>query len=116
AAGSLNYAILDAAFPELRRVLRPAGSLLVYDFSQADFPYPRPFDGSAPLDPETLAAAARGFRVARAERFEIPLSMTHEQYVAYLKTEVDVPEPPFRTQWGLLFRGYFAALTPTSPG
>ena len=51
-----------------------------------------------------------------AERFEIPLSMTHEQYVAYLKTEVDVPEPPFRTQWGLLFRGYLAVLTPTSPG
>jgi len=114
AAGSLNYADPVAAFPELRRVLTPNGSLVVYDFAQAGFPYERPPDGSRPLTPEILRNVQTAFRVARSEALEMPVSMTHEQYVAYLNTEVDVPAPPFQERWELLFRGYIAWLTPAS--
>jgi ubiquinone/menaquinone biosynthesis C-methylase UbiE len=112
AAGSLNYADPAAAFPELRRVLVADGSLVVYDFAQADFPYDRPPDGSRPLSPAILGEVQTVFRVARAEPLELPVSMTHTQYLAYLNTEVEVLAPPFRESWDLLFRGYIAWLTP----
>jgi ubiquinone/menaquinone biosynthesis C-methylase UbiE len=115
AAGSLNYADPRAAFPELRRILNPAGALIVYDFAQVDFPYVRPRDGAIPLSPEILTEVQSSFRVARAEPLQLPVSMTHAQYVAYLETEVEVPEPPAQENWDLLFRGYIAWLTPACP-
>ena len=115
AAGSLNYADPVAAFPELRRVVAAHGSLVVYDFAQADFPYDRAPDGSRPLSPGTLGEVQTSFRVARAEPLELPVSMTHTQYLAYLKTEVEVSPPAFRESWELLFRGYIAWLTPACP-
>jgi ubiquinone/menaquinone biosynthesis C-methylase UbiE len=114
AAGSLNYADPAAAFPELRRVLTASGSLVVYDFAQAGVPYERAPDGSRLLTPEILGQVQTAFRVARAEALELPVSMTHEQYVAYLKTEVEAPVPAFQERWDLLFRGYIAWLTPAS--
>ena len=115
AAGSLNYADPAAAFPELRRVLTANGFLVVYDFAQAGFPYDRPPDGSRKLNPEILAQLQSAFHVARAEPLELPVSMTHDQYVAYLNTEVEVPAPAFQDRWNLLFRGYIAWLTPACP-
>src|SRR5262249_17239852 len=110
AAGSLNYADPRAAFPELCRVLGHSGTLVVYDFSQVDFPYDRPADGAIPLVPELLAGITSGSRLERAEPFELPVAMSHEQYVAYLNTEVAVAEPPRRPVWNLVFRGYIARL------
>ena len=52
------------------------------------------------------------FRVTRAEALELPVTMTHAQYLAYLATEVEVPEPKFQESWELLFRGYIAWLIP----
>ena len=112
AAGSLNYADPAAAFPELRRVLTPTGTLVVYDFAQIDFPYVRPRDGAIALSPEILATVQNSFRVARSEPLDLPVSMTHSQYLAYLNTELEVPAPPFQERWDLLFRGYLAWLTP----
>jgi ubiquinone/menaquinone biosynthesis C-methylase UbiE len=112
AAGSLNYADPARAFPELRRVLAANGTLCIYDFSQADFPYDRPPHGGLPLSPDILENMETGFQVSRAEIFELPVTMTHEQYLAYLATEVTVPPPAPRPEWSLRFRGYIAWLTP----
>ena len=112
AAGSLNYADPARAFPELSRVLTPDGTLVVYDFSQADFPYERPPHGGLPLSPEILSGMETGFSVERAEIFELPVTMTHESYLAYLATEVTVPPPEHRPAWNLRFRGYIAWLRP----
>jgi ubiquinone/menaquinone biosynthesis C-methylase UbiE len=110
AAGSLNYVDPASAFPELRRVLSADGVLCIYDFSQADFPYQRPSDGAIPLSPEILARMNTG--LAHSDALELPVSMTHAQYVAYVATEVNVPEPSSRPEWNLVFRGYIACLTP----
>jgi ubiquinone/menaquinone biosynthesis C-methylase UbiE len=114
AAGSLNYTDPTLAFPELRRVLKQNGALAVYDFSQSDFPYERPPDGSIKLNPAILSELAVGFRIERAEALDLPVTMTHEQYVAYLATEVNVPNPPHRAEWRLIFRGYLAFLRVSS--
>jgi ubiquinone/menaquinone biosynthesis C-methylase UbiE len=110
AAGSLNYADPALAFPELRRVVDPAGTLVVYDFSQADFPYGRPPDGALKLSPEILSQMDTGFRLVRSELLDLPVVMTHDEYIAYLKTEVSAPDPPFRPEWHLKFKGYLALL------
>ena len=106
AAGSLNYADLSRFFPEARRVLRPGGTLVVYDFSQgkrmADSPdleawfaafrerYPlRPSSGR-PLSPETLAPLAQRFRPVGHEYFEEPLLLDPAFYVDYAMTETNV--------------------------
>jgi ubiquinone/menaquinone biosynthesis C-methylase UbiE len=110
AAGALNYSDPVRAFPELRRVLKPNGVLAVYDFSQPDFPYQRPPDGAIRLSPEILSEVATGFRVARSESLDYTLSMSHDEYLAFLKTEVNVPDPPPQPSWNLRFRGYIAWL------
>jgi ubiquinone/menaquinone biosynthesis C-methylase UbiE len=114
AAGSLNYADPARAFPELRRVLTPDGTLVVYDFSQDNFAYHRPPDGAIPLDPEILRDLADGFRVARSERFTFTIEMDRDGYEAYLRTEIDHP-PPVERGATLDFSGYIAWLTPTAP-
>jgi SAM-dependent methyltransferase len=112
AAGSLNYSDPTRAFPELRRVLAPNGTLVVYDFTLPDFPYHRPPDGAIKLTPEILAQMGTGFHLDRSEPLDLPVVMTHDGYLAFLKTEVDVPDPPRREKWHLQFRGYIAWLAP----
>jgi SAM-dependent methyltransferase len=106
AAGSLNYADLDRFFPEAARVLAPAGSLVVYDFSPGRwFPgsgrlevwfdafmrrYPPPEGRGRSLSPAELAGATRDFVLRRGEDFEVGLPMTTEIYVAYMLTETNV--------------------------
>jgi len=113
AAGSLNYADPARAFPELRRVLTAAGTLVVYDFSQDDFNYDRAPDGAIELDPGILADVAAGFRVARSERFTYTIEMDRGEYEAYLRTEIADP-PPVERGATLKFSGYLAWLTPAS--
>jgi ubiquinone/menaquinone biosynthesis C-methylase UbiE len=112
AAGSLNYTDPARSFPELRRVLKPEGALIVYDFSLRDFPYNRPPDGAVKLSPAILSQVAAGFRVQHSEALDFSLTMSHEQYVAFLKTEVAVPDPDPRPEWHLRFTGYLAWLLP----
>lgn len=117
AAGSLNYTDPARAFPELRRVIAPGGTLCVYDFSEDGFAFERPPDGAIPLDPEILARVAAGFRVARSERLRFPVTMDMGKYVEYLMSEgiyiATEPWAPGETMT-LRFSGYLAWLTPTS--
>lgn len=115
AAGSLNYADPGRAFPELRRVIAPGGTLCVYDFSQDAFEYEREADGAIPLSPEILARVASGFRVARSERFRFPVRMGMGKYVDYMRSEgVYLTMEPWgpRETITLRFSGYLAWLTP----
>jgi ubiquinone/menaquinone biosynthesis C-methylase UbiE len=112
AAGSLNYAEPVAAFRELRRVIAPASTLCVYDFSQVDFPFERPPDGAIPLSPEILSQMATEFQVVRSEPFEMSVTMTRDQFLAYLRTETEIVPEVDATTTELVFRGYIAWLRP----
>lgn len=106
AAGSLNYVALDPFFSEARRVMRPDGSLVVYDFSPgrtmtaspaldawfdsfiARYPW-KPSEALF-LDPARLAELGQGWRVQSSEHFEIPVALTRDFYVRYMMTESNV--------------------------
>jgi SAM-dependent methyltransferase len=106
AAGSLNYADLARFFPEAARVLAPAGTLIVYDFSSGrsfrdsgaldawytefESRYPPARDGAQDLTPESLAALPYGFKLNGREDFEIGLSLTPDFYLDYVMTETNV--------------------------
>jgi SAM-dependent methyltransferase len=99
AAGALNYVDLDRFWPEAARVLAPEGALLVYDFSPGKVGawfekfierYPWPPGDALALDPETLAARARGFRVQAAQRFTENFVMSQAAYIEYMMTETNV--------------------------
>jgi SAM-dependent methyltransferase len=106
AAGSLNYAPLERVFPEAARVLTPDGTLVVYDFTPGrsfqddraldawadlfETRYPPPSGEAVYLDPDELRTRGSGFRVEAEERFEIPLTMTADAYLAYALTETSV--------------------------
>lgn len=149
AAGALNYADLDRFFPEAARALTADGVILVYDFSagrsfvgdttldtwfstfETRYPWP-PYEAQH-LDPQILAARAKGFQLAAHETFEIPVTLTPEFYVEYMLTETNVasairqgtPLSEIR-EWvrttlsefwtgparEILFRGYCACLLP----
>lgn len=148
AAGSLNYADLDRFFPEAARALTPDGVILVYDFSagrsfvgdstlntwfsafETRYPWP-PYEAQH-LNPELLAARAKGFQLGPHETFEIPVTLTPEFYVEYMLTETNVASARQDTplteirDWvrttlsefwtgparEVLFRGYYACLLP----
>ena len=106
AAGSLNYVQLDTFFPEALRVLRSNGALVVYDFSAGrrfrsspaldewftEFVgrYPRAQGVARPLDPDSVAVAAKGFRLVGSERFVVTLRLTFAFYLDYVMTETNV--------------------------
>ncbi|MBM3796597.1 MAG: methyltransferase domain-containing protein [Acidobacteria bacterium] len=100
AAGSLNYVSdLPAFFSEAQRVLRPGGTLLVYDFespSLGDWQqafrarYPNPPGERRLLDAERLIALAPRFKLAAHEHFAIPLALDAGFYVNYQLTEANV--------------------------
>ena len=113
AAGSLNYVDLEAFWEEARRVLRPGGHLLVYDFKTArrfgDLDggadaldgwfdgflrrYPPVVSGRVQsLDPERLARLARGFTRVGSESTEIGLEVEPEFYLEYLLTGTNVAQ------------------------
>lgn len=104
AAGSINYTNLDQAVPELARVLAPAGTLVVYDFSagrrladgreleewyaEFDRRYPDP-PGYA-MDVRKLAWADACLVLDGYEEFEVPIPMTFESYLRYAMSETRV--------------------------
>jgi SAM-dependent methyltransferase len=101
AAGSLNYADLDAFVGEADRVLAPGGAIAVSNFSfgrpadpsvAPDWPdrfaaqFPRPASGSV-----TAASFAAGpFRPRIDEQFTVTLPMTGAGYLAYVMTDTGV--------------------------
>jgi ubiquinone/menaquinone biosynthesis C-methylase UbiE len=108
AAGSLNYADLDRFFPEARRILRPNGMLVVYDFSPGrcfanndsltswfdtfSQRYPWPAFNGHQLNPEILSRLDSGLTPGAHEDFVIPLSLTVADYIEYMMTETNVAE------------------------
>lgn len=106
AAGSLNYVDLDKFFPEARRVLKPGGILLVYDFAAGrsfrDSPdldawfdrfrerYPAPASEARPLNPGILGGLNSGFALRAHADFEIAISLEPGFYVNYMMTETNV--------------------------
>jgi SAM-dependent methyltransferase len=104
AAGSLPFTDVPMAMPELRRVLRQGGTLVVYDFRQgSDFPdndrltvwhsefkrrYPPP-PGRA-FEVRELPLPDHRFELAAYEPFEIGLTLTPDFYLDYSLTETNV--------------------------
>jgi SAM-dependent methyltransferase len=109
AAGSLNYADLASAFPEIARVLTPDGSLVLYDFSppkrslggaggsdelahwftEFERRYPQP-PGWRSLDVRESPLGAYGLRLRDYTDFEIRLPMALDAYLRYMLSEVNV--------------------------
>ena len=102
AAGSLDFVDLERSLPEARRVLRPDGTLVVYDFAagrtfrDADgdalatwFTMLRDRYPAVPRDPLDLDEPT-GFRLRLRHEFAVELTMTRDAYVAYVMTETNV--------------------------
>jgi SAM-dependent methyltransferase len=108
AAGSLNYADLDQAFPEIARTLQPGGMLTIYDFSQgksmrgsdrldrwfAEFigRYPPAKDAWREITPSSLARDARNLRLRSFQPFEKELPYEIAAYTDYIMTETNVAQ------------------------
>jgi len=101
AAGSLNYADLDAFVGEADRVLRPGGAIAVSNYAfgrpetagvTPDWPerfaaeFPRP--ASRRVDAASFAAGP--FRPAVDEQFTVSLPMRRDAYLAYVMTDTGV--------------------------
>ena len=108
AAGSLNFATMSLFYPEALRVLRPAGILGIYDFSEGsrfrnsaslerwyqEFlnRYPSPPDFGQQISPETLRSCDHGFRLSGHEYFDIGLKLTPDLYLDYVMSEMNVAQ------------------------
>jgi SAM-dependent methyltransferase len=104
AAGSLNSADLTSFLPEARRVLTPAGRLIIYDFRTGrdfrdsgllsrwfdEFERRYPWPPSREITPESLLLTPFGLRASGHEWFEIGLTLSPDEYVGYLLTETNV--------------------------
>lgn len=105
AAGSLNYADIPVAMPEIARVLTDDGTFLLYDFSTggsaADddgrlerwfasfvqrFPWP---SGWEPLDARELPLAEYGLRLVDFTEVETRLPMDGDAYLRYMLSETN---------------------------
>jgi SAM-dependent methyltransferase len=107
AAGSLNYADLSRALPEIARVLADDGTFLLYDFSvgrrsvsgealavwfaafEQRFPWP---SGWEPLDVRELPLARYGLRLLDYADLELRLPMALDAYLRYMLSEVNVDQ------------------------
>jgi SAM-dependent methyltransferase len=107
AAGSLNYADLSQALPEIARVLAGEGRFLLYDFStgrssvggdglarwfdsfERRFPWP---PGWEPIDVHGLPLARYGLRLTGYKDTEIGLPMGLDAYLRYMLSEVNVDD------------------------
>lgn len=104
AAGSLNWSDLDLVFPEIRRVLKPSGRFVLYDFGQG-----REMDGSSRLAqwedefkrrypsppaitivPSVLNTAPYGLKLEDEEPFSIGITLAEDFYLEYALTETNV--------------------------
>jgi len=106
AAGSLNYVDVACVLPELARVMKRDGTLIVYDFTHgrsfADSDrldawfeaftarYPRADDGWRPITRESLKNDARGVRLKAFEPFTQTLTYDAASYSDYAMTESNV--------------------------
>jgi SAM-dependent methyltransferase len=106
AAGALNYTEVASALDECRRVLRPGGVMVVYDFSPGrrmrassalrawfdEFTarWPWPPHHAVALDVEKLHGMARGFEFLGGQTEEIGLTIEPDFYVDYMMTETNV--------------------------
>jgi SAM-dependent methyltransferase len=104
AAGSLNYSDLPSAFGEVARVLDPAGTFLLYDFSpgrraangeglatwfnsfEQRYPWPT---GWQPFDVRELPLTTYGVRLLGYTDVEARLPMTFDAYLRYMLSETN---------------------------
>jgi SAM-dependent methyltransferase len=104
AAGSLNYADLPSAFGEVARVLNPAGTFLLYDFSpgrraasgedlatwfdsfEQRYPWPA---GWQPFDVRELTLTPYGLHLLGYTDVEARLPMTFDAYLRYMLSETN---------------------------
>ena len=108
AAGSLNYVDVASVLPELARVMKSDGALIIYDFTHGKAfigsdrldawfetftaRYPRADDGWRPITPESLESDARDMRVKAFEPFARMLTYDAASYVDYAMTETNVQQ------------------------
>jgi SAM-dependent methyltransferase len=103
-AGALNYTDVDRALREIARVMAPAGTLVIYDFSAgrrcrgaADldawfgtFERRYAFPSGYALEVAALDYGGAGLRLASCDTFEIALDLALDTYLAYVLSETNV--------------------------
>jgi SAM-dependent methyltransferase len=104
AAGSINYADLELALPEITRTLARSGTFVVYDFSAgrrmadtgrleqwyAEFEDRYPDAPGYALDVRAIPFERFGLFLGKYDRFEVHVPMSFEAYVAYASSETRV--------------------------
>jgi SAM-dependent methyltransferase len=104
AAGSLNYADLSLFAAEAVRVLRPGGTLVVYDFGPGrefrdspvlgdwfgEFERRWPWPPARAIDVTRAPLNGPALRLVHRENFDIALPLAPEFYLEYVLTETNV--------------------------
>ncbi len=116
AAGSLNYVDLELFFAEAKRVLRPGGVIVVYDFWPG--PWFEIFERRYPSTPG-YALDIEALHPRRYERFDVTVTMDHAASLRFMLTERAEADPAWlREKLATLgpefvFHSYLAEITPT---
>lgn len=104
AAGSLNYVDLNRCFPEVGRVLKPNGTLVIYDFSSGrrfqksdvldqwftDFEQRYPFPPGYEMDVQGQDYCHFGLRLSGYQAFEVAITLDFSAYLDYILSETNV--------------------------
>jgi ubiquinone/menaquinone biosynthesis C-methylase UbiE len=104
AAGSLNYVDLGRFLPDAARVLTPAGTLVIYDFSAGRrfrqdpaldewyqaFEIRYPGQPGYALDARTMDYERFGLQLDAYHEFEVALPLTAPSYLEYVLTQTNV--------------------------